>query len=85
MDEISGMRKAYSEARIERVQLEYRKVSYAGHPCRMRRIVYASRIPPRPLEAWRLGRLEAFTHSMSRITNLVRKSIEIHKNRYVES
>ena len=25
-----------------------------------RRIVYASRIPPRPLEAWRLGRLEAW-------------------------
>ena len=27
-----GMAEAYSEARIERVQLEYGKVPYAGHP-----------------------------------------------------
>ena len=30
--ENGGMAEAYSEARIRRVQLEYRKVSYAGHP-----------------------------------------------------
>ena len=32
LGEVGGMRKAYSEARIERVQLEYREISYAGHP-----------------------------------------------------
>ena len=32
LDENSGMRKAYSEARTERVQLEYGTISYAGHP-----------------------------------------------------
>ena len=32
LGEIGGMAEAYSEARIERVQLEYRKISYAGHP-----------------------------------------------------
>ena len=32
LGEVGGMAEAYSYARIERVQLEYRKVSYAGHP-----------------------------------------------------
>ena len=32
LGENGGMRKAYSEARLRRVQLEYRKVPYAGHP-----------------------------------------------------
>ena len=30
--ENGGMAEAFSEARIERVQLEYRKIPYAGHP-----------------------------------------------------
>ena len=32
LGEVGGMAEAYSEARIERVQLEYRKIPYAGHP-----------------------------------------------------
>ena len=32
LGEIGGMAEAYSEARIERVQLEYGKISHAGHP-----------------------------------------------------
>ena len=30
--EHGGMAEAFSEARIRRVQLEYRTISYAGHP-----------------------------------------------------
>ena len=32
LGEVGGMAEALSEARIERVQLEYRKIPYAGHP-----------------------------------------------------
>ena len=32
LGEVGGMAEAFSEARIERVQLEYGKIPYAGHP-----------------------------------------------------